>query len=213
MFWKSSEYFLHADNPVWNRNASVVVDLSDTAETKNIIREIISFGENLCTEDERQAILFELGGFLKVDYQAVIDSKALSLMDKDEIRELSESGLDIQLHTHRHHFPSDHDIAVREIRDNSSYLSQCVKTPLLHFCYPSGIWSEEQWPWLENLGIKSATTCRLGFNNYRSSRYALNRYLDREDISETEFLAEITGFLTIARFIRNALRRILPKRN
>ena len=209
MFWKTSAGHLREVHPAWNRNSTVDADLSNPVAKNTVMREIINFGESACNEDARQTILFELGKALHVDYRAIIESNALTLMNKEEIRRLSESGMDIQLHTHRHTFPVDHDVAIKEIRDNATYLESCVKAPLVHFCYPSGIWSEDQWPWLESLNIKSATTCHLGFNSDQSSRYALKRYLDREDISEIEFLAEITGFLTIARFIRKSLKLTL----
>jgi len=210
MLWKSTVDHLRANNPLWNKNATIDVDLSNPIDVKKITWEIINFGESACTEDERQAILFQLGKYLDVEYKTILDGKALTLLSKDEIRKLSESGIDIQLHTHRHHFPREHNIAIKEIVDNITYLSACVKTPLIHFCYPSGIWSKEHWPWLESLNISSATTCQIGFNSTQSSRYALKRYLDSEDISENEFLAEITGFLPAARFIRDSVKKILP---
>ena len=123
-------------------------------------------------------------------------------MSIDEIRELVTSGVDIQLHTHRHGLSQDDPKLVeKEISDNRRALAS-VKAPLQHFCYPSGIYNPRQWPWLKALGIKSATTCKPGLNYSNTPRYELRRFLDSEDISEIVFEAELCGLLELLRRAR-----------
>ncbi|MCH9023107.1 MAG: polysaccharide deacetylase family protein, partial [Planctomycetes bacterium] len=150
MFWKTRLSYLRVDKPLWGKNVAVSVDLTDSENVKRISQAIIDFGENNSTEQQRQIILHELGALLAVNYKDIIESQAFTLMSGNEIRQLSQHGIDIQLHTHRHYFPNNKNIAIKEIEENAAYLSTLVSNELRHFCYPSGIWSQNQWQWLES---------------------------------------------------------------
>ena len=122
--------------------------------------------------------------------------------------ELGGSGIDCQLHTHRHRFPEDEAEAAREIAENRAALENVVSGPLEHFCYPGGVWSEEQWPVLESAGVRSAVTCQIGLNDDDTPPYALRRLLDAEDVSQIEFEAEMAGCLELLRKVRSCLTRV-----
>jgi hypothetical protein len=82
-------------------------------------------------------------------------------------------------------------------------LEPVVGRRLRHLCYPSGIWSEEQWQTLQSLDIRSATTCDRGFNSRSTPLLALKRFLDSEHLSQVEFEAELSGFTpTLRRLLR-----------
>ena len=83
-----------------------------------------------------------------------LQARSLSLMTMEEIRETAEAGVSIQLHTHRHRFPVDEHAVRREIEDNRAVLESVPGVSAHHFCYPSGDWSEEQWPWLEQARVR-----------------------------------------------------------
>jgi hypothetical protein len=100
-------------------------------------------------------------------------------------------------------------LARREILDNRAFLSGLVERPLEHFCYPSGVWSKEQWPWLSALGVTNATTCDLGLNYPDTPCYALKRFLDFDDLRPIEFAAELSGFSECARRLRSFCKRLL----
>lgn len=188
------------------------VDISDEAARTALIARCIEHGETGLTEPERQALLADLGQLLDVDYAAIASSRKLSLASAAELEELQANGVDIQLHTHRHNFPqADRDAAAREIRENREVLNAVRPGEYVHFCYPSGQWRREHWPWLEAAGVVSATTCDVGLNDSTSPRYALGRFLDGENISEIEFRAEISGFAETIRRLRD-LTRGLPGR-
>lgn len=62
-----------------------------------------------------------------------------------------------------------------------------------HFCYPSGIFDEAFFPWLEDLGVVSATTCDPGFSSRESNRMQLPRLVDTMPLSGIEFEGWLTG--------------------
>jgi peptidoglycan/xylan/chitin deacetylase (PgdA/CDA1 family) len=163
---------------------------------------LIQKGEALISESERQSLLREVGRIL-ADTLSLDELQSLSIMSGEEVFLLAHQGFDIQLHTHRHRFPShDRSIACQEIVQNQSRLEAITGRKARHFCYPSGIFSSSQWAWLQELGIESATTCLSGLNTARTPRYALRRFLDSEDISFIEFKAELAGFSELLRRVR-----------
>jgi len=168
---------------------------------------LIRFGEEACDEDQRADLIRRLGALLGVDSAALWSSRALSLMDAQELLSMTEAGFDLQLHTHRHRTPRQEAEMRREITDNRAVLEPIVRKALRHFCYPSGDWSDALWPWLAASGIASATTCDPGFNDTNTPRFRLLRFLDGENISQIEFEAELTGFNQILRKISGIVRR------
>lgn len=199
LFWKSTVHQANLGALPWlpsdDHSHASKVDLTDNATAEKLIWACIDFGEKSCTEPERQTILLELANRLDVNFAPVLESRALALLTGDEIRHLSESGVDIQLHTHRHTLPvTDLNQANEELVHNRDQLSQFVSTPLVHFCYPSGVWHQDHWSMLEENGVLSATTCDPGHNDAQSHRFALTRFLDAESISEIEFDSEVSGF-------------------
>ena len=92
-----------------------------------------------------------------------------------------------------------------EILKNKQAIKPLVRHALEHLCYPSGLYTPSQWPWLEKLGIKSATTCKSGLNEKRTCPLELRRFLDGENIEHIVFEAELFGVLEIARKLRNAI--------
>jgi len=160
---------------------------------------IIRHGETACDEAGRVQLAEELGRRLGVDYAEIRRSRILSLMTPDEFRRLPGFGLDVQLHTHRHRFPEEPACAAQEIADNRAFLQTVTDRPLVHFCYPSGEWSERSWRTLDEMGIESAVTCDRGLNDATTPRFALRRFLDGQNVSQIEFEAEVSGFLDLAR--------------
>jgi peptidoglycan/xylan/chitin deacetylase (PgdA/CDA1 family) len=123
----------------------------------------------------------------------------MQFMSPENAKAIQDSGVTLQLHTHRHRLPLS-DAGVRsEIQDNRAALGGICATPLDHFCYPSGQYSKVQFPWLKALGIRSAVTTERGLVAKDCDRLALPRLLDSEAMTETEFEAEMSGFLHVLR--------------
>ena len=206
LLWKTDKTELNGDFSKLGLADTQHLDLTGQEERRALAQEIIAYGRECGDENQRQEILKELCKLTELDYQAMNSAGMFRIMDAESIKAMASQGVDIQLHTHRHRFPADKALACREIEENRQYLEPLMGKRLAHFCYPSGLWEEAQLPWLKELGIESATTCQLGFVSPDSNRLCLNRYLDKDDISESEFLAEISGFLRFARRLRKRTR-------
>lgn len=160
---------------------------------------------NVMPSSEQRKIVRHLADALEVSWAAIEKERRFHLMSASEIGELANEGVDIQLHTHRHEWPSSRSSALNEIRENRAYLEPLVGRKLSHFCYPSGSWSPRQLPFLREAGIESAVTCDAGGNDRSSNVLALSRFLDGQHISKTEFEAEVTGLSDLFRKCRSLL--------
>jgi len=144
---------------------------------------------------------------LGCDTAGMTSSGLFRLVDDQQISELAASGIDIQLHTHRHQLPtSSRGDMEREVRENAGILDSIVGSAREHFCYPSGMYELSQLPWLEKLGVRTATTVTPGFSYPDTSKMLLPRILDSEAVSDTEFEAELCGFIELSRRFRSRLR-------
>lgn len=197
MFWKTRRKMIDLTGLGISRSG--IVSLATEAEKSDRLWEILNFGDTACNEEGRVALCRKLGDLFDVDYDSIAQSRMFTILALEEIRELSKAGIDIQLHAHRHRFPRDRAIAMQEIADNRRVLEPLVTKPLVHFCYPSGVWSREQWPWLSEAGIRSAVTCDFGYNYRETPKYGLRRFGDSEGLSQIEFEAELCGFAQILR--------------
>ena len=129
--------------------------------------------------------------------------KLFYFIDLETVKKMHEAGVDIQLHTHRHTLGGGNEsIILREISDNRTMIKKvCSHTPI-HFCYPSGYYTEEHLHCLREADVISATTCKSGLNHIDTPMLELNRFLDGEDITEIEFEAELSGFKELLRKLK-----------
>lgn len=58
---------------------------------------------------------------------------------------------------------------------------------------------ELQWEWVQDLHIKSSTTCVAGLNTAKTPQHALRRFLDGDDVHELEFEAALCGLSDLFR--------------
>jgi len=201
MFWKTKKRFAELGAVLWTRNRSV--DLTNSDELGRVMWECVQYGEQHCTEEGRREICAELGRLLDVSYEELVKRRSLNLMSPEELRSLASADVSVALHTHRHRFPADDRLAAeREIADNKAELDRCTGATVPHFCYPSGLWNQVQWEWLQSLNIKSATTCVAGLNTEKTPRHALRRFLDANNVHELEFEAALCGFWDLVRAFR-----------
>jgi peptidoglycan/xylan/chitin deacetylase (PgdA/CDA1 family) len=121
-------------------------------------------------------------------------SRMLHLLTPQEAAALASAGVDMQLHTHRHRTPLDHDRFLREIEDNRRALQQSgAAVDPRHFCYPSGVHESEFLPWLRECGILSATTCDTGLAGASEEPLLLPRLVDFSLLTPLEFEAWVAG--------------------
>ena len=204
MFWKAKGPKMDLRELDVDLSQPIVHKGSDAAD--KAMREIIQYGNNRCDEPQRVRLAAKLGVILNVEYDRIASLRIFGLMNLSEIEKLKNAGIDLQLHTHRHVFPKEQHESIREIADNRSVLELAGCAELRHFCYPSGVWCEENWPTLQSMKIRSAVTCDPGLNDQSTPRYALRRYLDGENKSQLEFEAEVSGFQEIVCRIRSLVR-------
>jgi len=58
---------------------------------------------------DKDELLTALAARLSIDYEAILSKRILHLLTADELAELAAEGIDIQLHTHRHHMPNQRE--------------------------------------------------------------------------------------------------------
>ena len=198
MFWKTPRHRLELTNVPWCEDR--VVDLANPAERERALWDCINYGERQCTEEERVEICARVGELLATPYDEIVRSRLFHLMTPVELGSLPSAGISVELHTHRHDFPeNDATRAMSEIAENRAALARWGFPERRHFCYPSGLWHERQWAWLDSMGVASSTTCLPGLNSRQTPRHALRRFLDGENIHPLEFEAALCGFSDLLR--------------
>lgn len=143
--------------------------------------------------EQKDELVTKLAQSLRVDYDFLLAQRIMQNLTPAEVTELAQSGIDIQLHTHRHRTPKDRQLFIREIEDNRQSIQAMTGKHTAHFCYPSGVHEPSFLPWLKESGVISATTCEPGFASVNSDRLLLPRVLDNPALSPIEFESWLTG--------------------
>ncbi len=184
---------------MFSRSGRPTIDLHDfgggTEPASIAVDTLMSWcrKQNLDTpakDDVARALASQLG----FDYDALLGSRILQILSPDEVANVARAGVAIELHTHRHRTPRDRDLFLREIRDNKARIREYTGREPIHFCYPSGDYAAEFFPWLKECGIESATTCVRGLAKIDSNPLLLPRLLDQEDIEDLVFESWLAGF-------------------
>ena len=204
MFWKSKAELPRLEGLC--DASELPVQLTAPEARRQAMWKIVQFGDSLNTDAERADLACELGRRLGIDYGDIVRRRGFCVMRPEELSNLAAYNIDVQLHTHNHRFPEAANLAEREILKNREILSPLLKKPLVHFCYPSGIWSRKHWPVLAATGIQSAMTCEPGLNDSQTTKYELRRFLDGEDIGQVEFDAEMCGYSELMRRVSSRFR-------
>lgn len=154
------------------------------------------------TAADKLEFLVRLSGEVGEDWDDLVAHRLLHLMSAPELASLPRQHVDVQLHTHRHRTPRDHERFLAEIKLNRDVLAGAGldHRDLVHFCYPSGVYYPEFLPWLREAGVKSAATCVPGLASPRTDPLLLPRFIDTTGTSAVEFEAWCTG-------VRGILRR------
>jgi len=155
------------------------------------------------TAVEKDVMLGDLSEQVGVDWDEFVASRSLQLMSPAELSSLDTALVDVQLHTHRHRTPRSEPMFAREVNDNIEALAAMgfPRAGRRHFCYPSGDADPAFFPWLEALGIASATTCEPAYVTRTTPLLNLPRVVDTMAVTDVEFRAWITG-----------VARLLPRR-
>jgi len=170
------------------------IDLSSFAAQETARVALLRFAhQNNFSAEEKDDLAHKLARKLKVDYDLLLEKRIMQNLAPHEVTELAASGVDIQLHTHRHRTPNDRKLFLREIEDNRQSIHALTGQHATHFCYPSGAYRRAFLPWLKECGVVSATTCEPGFASVSADRLLLPRVLDNPALSPIEFESWLTG--------------------
>jgi peptidoglycan/xylan/chitin deacetylase (PgdA/CDA1 family) len=170
------------------------LDLRNEAGRHRVVRGLIDFAEaRQFTGVEKNALAHDLAGVLGIDYKALTNKRILQLMNAREVAEVANAGIDVQLHTHRHRTPEDEALFRREITDNRARIELFTRKSPAHFCYPSGVYRKEFFPWLGIEGVLSATTCDAGLVDRQDHPLLLPRFVDTSRRTQAEFESWLSG--------------------
>jgi peptidoglycan/xylan/chitin deacetylase (PgdA/CDA1 family) len=169
-------------------------DLSNPEERASAEEAIIDHArrEKMSIEN-KDSLAAKLASQINIDYASLRSKRVLNLLNPDEVKKLTLDGVDVQLHTHRHRVPQDRRSFYQEINENRDNIKRMTGNSTMHFCYPSGIYDSAFFPWLNDLGVISATTCDPGLASRESHQLLLPRFVDTSLQSTIEFEAWLTG--------------------
>jgi peptidoglycan/xylan/chitin deacetylase (PgdA/CDA1 family) len=191
LLWKGRECSLDLSG-ITSRN--VTINLSSSPARVAAAEEMIDFAQReKLSADEKDALAAKLARHLRIDYDALLSKRIMQQINPDEVRKLAAQGVDIQLHTHRHRTPQDRRLFFREIEDNRNSIMEMTGCRAQHLCYPSGVYDDAFFPWLNDLEVISATTCDPGLATKDSHHLLLPRFVDTSLQSTIEFEGWLTG--------------------
>ena len=205
MLWKRSAEKL---NPVPEIGINETMEISTQLGRHRVVRCLMERAdrENL-TGREKNEIANRLAKALRIDYAELTSKRILQLMNAREIAEIARDGVDVQLHTHRHRTPEDEALFQREIVDNRRRIESLTGKSPQHFCYPSGVYRQEFFSWLQKDGVLSATTCDAGLVQASDNPFLLSRFVDTSRRTQIEFESWVSGVGTFM-----SLRKAAPQR-
>ncbi|MGE5358741.1 MAG: polysaccharide deacetylase family protein [Bacteroidales bacterium] len=155
--------------------------------------------------EKKDRLLRRIAQRAGVDYEAVFGNRLLFLMTPNEVREVAAGGVDVQLHTHRHRTPHERQLFLREIDDNRGSIEAILGPGRReHFCYPSGVYTDEFLEWLPHAGVSSATTCDNALATSADNRLLLPRLVDTMNVAPVQFGAWLSGVADLVPHRRRA---------
>ncbi len=188
------------------------LDLRTEAGRHSVVRSLIYLAEREeMTGVQKDELAGRLADFLGINYGALRAKRILQIMNAREIREVARSGIEIQLHTHRHRMPEDDALFSREIRENRAHILELASTRADHFCYPGGVYRPVFLPWLRAEQVISATTCDAGLCTRQSESLLLPRFVDNQSRTQAEFESWAAGVGDLVAFRRAAAKKYVPR--
>jgi peptidoglycan/xylan/chitin deacetylase (PgdA/CDA1 family) len=170
------------------------LDLRDSYACARTFRVVLRYCEERgLSGHEKHSLLEVIAQRLGFDFDRFMARRTLQLLTPQETAGLAAAGIDFQLHTHRHCTPNNPGAFQTEVEENRSQLRRITGSIARHFCYPSGVIQPRFLPWLQTLGVLSATTCEQGLAGSSTSPYLLPRHIDASGSTEWEFEGWLSG--------------------
>lgn len=188
MLWKSGIAMVELPAVGIERPMSVQTPTERAKFVQDLVDRIHGF-----TTKDKDGVARELAAQLGIDYDELSRDRLLQIMSPEEVAATAKTGVEIELHTHRHRMPRNRELFQQEIRENRTRIKDITDRDSVHFCYPSGEYGAEFLPWLRQLGVESATTCERRLASAGSEMLLLPRFLDGESIDALNFESWLCG--------------------
>jgi len=198
LLWKSRSKILHCGF-LRGRDEDRTFTLADPTERQRAHGFIVAHAlTNNLSAEEKHEVLRGLCQELGIDFDEFCGSRLFQLVDGNETAEMSDGGVDIQMHTHRHRAPIDRALFLKEVDENRRHIKAITGKSATHFCYPSGLVHKRFPKWLRSTGVVSAVTSQPGIADSATGPFLLPRLTDSSSLSEVEFEGWLTG---VSRFL------------
>jgi len=172
----------------------ITVTLDSMATVDETAKRLRSFAtENLLSGEMKDRGLAVLANQLGLDFEEILRSRTLHLMNPEELAQVSREHINVELHTHRHKLPTDRVSFLEEIARNRELIRAATGVVPEHFCYPNGAHRAEIASWLREAGVKSATTCDPGLVSKGMDAMLLPRVADSNNVSQARFESWLAG--------------------
>jgi hypothetical protein len=166
------------------------------ARMELVRRLMVWLDEQSFDSDAKDQFVRGVAVSLAIDYDDLLRSRIGQILTPEEASRVSQAGVDLQLHTHRHRTPQNRELFLGEIEDNRVRIAEISGRDPVHFCYPSGVYAAEFMPWLRESGVQTATTCERGFALRDSDPLLLPRLLDDSNMDLVQFEGFVSGVLS-----------------
>jgi len=191
LLWKARGQTLR-DSSLVGSKVPLKLDSIESIDEATLMLRRHAMNLGLSGED-KDGFLCDLAERLHLDFDAILSSRTLHLMNPAELAEVSGAKIEIQLHTHRHRLPRDKSLFLAEIARNRELITQATGKRPYHFCYPNGAHRSEMPGWLVEAGVLSATTTDPGMVSRASDRMLLPRVTDSQTVSQARFESCLSG--------------------
>jgi len=191
---------------------TVPMDLRTEAGRHQVVLQLLQIAERQNMSGvEKDGLARRLASFLRMDYDALASKRLLQIMNRRELQEIAQGGIDVQLHTHRHRTPEDEQLFRREIQDNRERIHEVAGRDPVHFCCPAGVYRSQFFDWLAKESVVSATTCDAGLVNRNSPTMLIPRYIDNQNRDVIDVESWLSGVGDLLAYRRAASQKYIPR--
>ncbi|WP_368491140.1 polysaccharide deacetylase family protein [Clostridium sp. BJN0013] len=170
--------FLVNNNPVPNKSVIITFDDGYRDNYKNAF-----------------PILKELGFKATIFIITSTIDKEKDFLTSNELKEMSNYGLDIESHTVNHDNLSDldYDAQIKTLKDSKEFLEKILNKEVKYIAYPYGKWNEDTLRAVKSVGYNMAFTAIGGWSNKNQGLYMLNRVYISSNHDMNEFKRRLTN--------------------
>lgn len=166
--------------------------VATAAERHHAIEQIRHWMRRASTDDKTAFVeqLSERVGYAPGEFFA---TRKLQIMSAAEVSALPSDLVTVELHTHRHQSTTDHGSYLRDLTENDAVIRSLRDRAPHHFCYPSGCYRSDMRDSLEQLQVRTATTCTAGLLSGDTDLLCVPRLVDSTSMPDEVFRAWISG--------------------